>query len=325
MHRRPEQLLPPEGANKPALSSGYDMHVLPYPIGQGGPLPIWLRKDPKKPLLRKDPPAANPGMHWPSATLKIRSPRSAIFALARSGSRLLRRPPKEHLPFPPYQQKFRAGETDEGIEKLTKQVDRRPQEVIPLARLAYAYHQNGQTDLAHETFEALRSASSTMDLGSPMFQRLAPIAKELELPEDWRKPYQAAADIGFRPPLDSLGPFRWSPQAAPTWSLKDSRNLSAGSQDYSGKAHIVIFYLGHGCLHCASNCRRLLPVSRISKMWASTWWPSVPTTWLACKSRSKMRAVKILGFAWSPTANSMCSANFGPTTTLKSSPCTALS
>ena len=60
LHRRPEQLLPPEGANKPALSSGYDMHVLPYPIGQGGPLPIWLRKDPKKPLLRKDPPAGKP-------------------------------------------------------------------------------------------------------------------------------------------------------------------------------------------------------------------------------------------------------------------------
>lgn len=60
LHRRPEQLLPPRDANKPALSYGYDMHVLPYVIGQGAALPVWLRADPKKPLLRRGAPMGAP-------------------------------------------------------------------------------------------------------------------------------------------------------------------------------------------------------------------------------------------------------------------------
>lgn len=154
---------------------------------------------------------------------------------------------------------FMAGETDNGLEKLKKQVDRRPKEVLPLARLAYAYYQNGDTEASHETFKKLRDTSTCMDMDLPLFARLQPLARELSLDDDWRKKYQPPIDIGFRPTLSSLGPFRWAPQKSPEWSLQDSDNISTGSKDYSGQPHIVIFYLGHGCLHCAEQLQAFSP------------------------------------------------------------------
>ncbi|TIL66503.1 hypothetical protein [Mesorhizobium sp.] len=52
--RRPERLEPPpEGYTLPALSFGYSYWVLPYLIGHGGVLPLWLRADPDNPLVRR--------------------------------------------------------------------------------------------------------------------------------------------------------------------------------------------------------------------------------------------------------------------------------
>lgn len=154
---------------------------------------------------------------------------------------------------------FAAGEKDDAIAKLKKQVDRRKQEVVPLARLAYAYHQNDDQKLAAATFTKLRDASSQIDLTLPMFARLAPIAKQMDLPADWRKKYQPPIDVGFRPDLDTLGPAHWSPQLAPTWSLIDSNQEPVGSADFAGQPHVVIFYLGHGCLHCAEQLQAFAP------------------------------------------------------------------
>ena len=154
---------------------------------------------------------------------------------------------------------FRGGDTDQGLEKVKKQVDRRRNEVIPLARLAYMQYENGDIDLAKETFEKLRETSTSMDLEIPMFARLRPLAEEIELESDWRKPRELAADLGFRPVLDSLGPFRWSPPAAPKWTLADSENQNVGSSEFDGQPHLVIFYLGHGCLHCAEQLQKFAP------------------------------------------------------------------
>ncbi|MGR9265612.1 hypothetical protein [Rhizobium leguminosarum] len=54
--RRPEKLLPPSkkaGYLLPALSFGYSFWVLPYLIGHGGALPLWLRADLENPLVRR--------------------------------------------------------------------------------------------------------------------------------------------------------------------------------------------------------------------------------------------------------------------------------
>ena len=154
---------------------------------------------------------------------------------------------------------FLAGNTEAGLKTMASQVKRRPQETIPLARLAYHQYQNGDMDLATESFEKLRDTSSSIDLSIEMFARLEPLAVELEYGKNWLKQSSPAIDLGFRPPLDSLGPFRWSPSAAPEWSLKDSDNQTASSEDYAGKPYVLIFYLGHGCLHCAEQLNAFAP------------------------------------------------------------------
>jgi peroxiredoxin len=154
---------------------------------------------------------------------------------------------------------FAGGDSKGGLEKATKQVERRPKEVIPLARLAYLQYQNGDNDLAMETFEKLRDASTSMQSELELFQRLKPIADELQIAGDWRKTRKRPADLGFQPPLDSLGPFRWTPSAAPKWILKDALDSPASSKEYLGEPVVVIFYLGHGCLHCAEQLHAFAP------------------------------------------------------------------
>ena len=154
---------------------------------------------------------------------------------------------------------FLSGESEKGLEKIAEQVKRRPSEVIPLARLVYLQFQNGDNELAKESFEKLRNTSGSMDLDLPLFNRLAPVSMELGIGKRWKKEIGPAVDIGFRPPLESLGPFRWSPSPAPEWNLTDSENKTVGSDDFVGQPYIAIFYLGHGCLHCAEQLQAFGP------------------------------------------------------------------
>lgn len=57
--RRPEYLTAPQPKSRyplPALSFGYTYHAVPYLIGHGGVLPVWLRKAAGAPLTRKGLP-----------------------------------------------------------------------------------------------------------------------------------------------------------------------------------------------------------------------------------------------------------------------------
>ena len=169
---------------------------------------------------------------------------------------------------------FLAGDVTESKKTAQKQIKRRPKEVIPLARFAYLeylnYLQNGKLETEEDPEVAsledvrtamgnLREASSSFDLDVPLFARLKPAAELLGYDDDWRLPRTVANDLGFRPALDSLGPFRWSPSPAPQWSLVDVNDSQIGSQDFLGKPHIIIFYLGHGCLHCAEQLEAFGP------------------------------------------------------------------
>jgi peroxiredoxin len=91
--------------------------------------------------------------------------------------------------------------------------------------------------------------------------RLKSLADAIELPEDWREPVHPASDVGERPPLDSLGPFRWHPSPAPDWVLRDSDNRKVALRDFRGRPVLVIFYLGHGCIHCIEQLNLFAPVA----------------------------------------------------------------
>jgi len=66
-------------------------------------------------------------------------------------------------------------------------------------------------------------------------------------------------DMGQRPDLDQLGPFRWTPSAAPNWRLRDKDGKPRALADYEGQPLLVIFYLGKGCSHCMEQLNEFAP------------------------------------------------------------------
>ncbi|MCH2183327.1 MAG: peroxiredoxin family protein [Mariniblastus sp.] len=160
--------------------------------------------------------------------------------------------------------KFLSGDRKGGLKKLREEIKRRKNETIPQSRLVYVLSQLPKKDrerknLARE-FERLRGMSSSIDLEIELFQRLNPVAQSIGLePDQWLKAPRLATDIGFRPQLDTLGPFRWEPPQAAYWELPDSNNVQVSSAEFKGKPHILIFYLGHGCLHCAEQLQAFAP------------------------------------------------------------------
>lgn len=128
-------------------------------------------------------------------------------------------------------------------------------QALPLAARIEILHQLGQQDEAIKAFEQLRKNSSQLDLNVAPFKRLIPIAKTkaYNLPENWKIAYHAPADFGTRPALDSLGPIHWTPPFAPLFTLPNQENQAISLNNYQGKPLLLIFYLGHGCLHCVDQ------------------------------------------------------------------------
>ena len=152
-----------------------------------------------------------------------------------------------------------AGNEKEGLKTLNKQVDRRPSEVIPLARLAFAQESLGKTDDAIKTLQKLRDCSTSIDIDVPMFARLEGLAQKAGLDRNWLKHSVLETDTELRPELSSLGPMRWTPPSAPSWTLVDGDNTPIESTSLAGRPQLLIFYLGHGCLHCAEQLKAFGP------------------------------------------------------------------
>jgi len=135
-------------------------------------------------------------------------------------------------------------------EELASQSARAEGQVQPLANYIDILWRSGKEKEAVEQFKKLRKISAHIDIERAVFQRLVPVAKKLDLPKDWRVKFQPADDVGDRPSLDTLGPFRWSPSPATHWALTDGQGKKHTLGDYAGRPVIVIFYLGKGCAHC---------------------------------------------------------------------------
>jgi len=153
---------------------------------------------------------------------------------------------------------LQVGNNKEAV-KLASQSARAEGQVQPLANYADILWRSGGKKEAIEQFEKLRGISAHLDIERTVFQRLAPIAEKLGLPEDWRVEFKPANDVGERPSLDTLGPFRWSPMHAPQWELTDGQGKKHTLTDYAGRPVIVIFYLGKGCAHCIEQLGTFAP------------------------------------------------------------------
>ena len=155
--------------------------------------------------------------------------------------------------------RHRAGETKEALEDARKYVGSRTNEIQPLANLAWLLWECGEQEEAVLTLCELFSTSSSIDTKNAFFNRLDPICEHAQIYDDWPRNDSTASDLGERPELVSLGPFRWQPVTAPDWKLLDSADEPLSLSHYAGKPVIVIFYLGHGCLHCAEQLQAFAP------------------------------------------------------------------
>ena len=155
---------------------------------------------------------------------------------------------------------LRLGEKSQAEEFARRAADRNREEVYSLATYVAVLNAVGKKQEAEKRFERLRSLAGHADLDQPVFDRLKPLVKELKLSDDWRKP-ETPNDVGDRPDLDSLGPFRWSPSPAPGWSLPEPDGHVLSLDQYRGKPVLVLFYLGSGCLHCVEQLKKFSPMA----------------------------------------------------------------
>ncbi len=137
------------------------------------------------------------------------------------------------------------GEFDKAIELAEAEVKDKPNQVLPLVALVRALHGAGKKEEARARFAELRTIAGRAELSGGLLAPLAPIAKELGLPVDWRTPPTVPADVkSFRPTQESLGPLLWSPRDAPALpGLKP------------GRPTLVVFSLGVGCERCMSQLK----------------------------------------------------------------------
>lgn len=185
-----------------------------------------------------------------------------------------------------------AGRWRESWEKVSSEVTKRPNDVVPLAVKVFVAHQwlnrepmeqpesttgattgatgEAETPVAdeglavtleslREDFESLRRLAGHGDLDAPLLARLANVATQLELAGDWRLPNPQAADVGERPELETLGPAHWTPVSAPPMRVVDADGEEILPLESTGNAKLVMFYLGFGCLHCMEQLQKFSP------------------------------------------------------------------
>ncbi len=161
-------------------------------------------------------------------------------------------------PWPKALAHIQVGEHDQAIKLLEDALGKNPR-VPSLARLVHALHAAGKADKAKERFEELRKLAGRADLDAPLLQRMTPIATACGAPADWRLPQPIGEDVGNRPALDSLGPFRWQPQAAPSFDVAMTDGTRCSLASRKGKNTLLVFYLGFGCVHCVEQLQTLSP------------------------------------------------------------------
>jgi peroxiredoxin len=163
---------------------------------------------------------------------------------------------------------LRAGNADKAVEVAKSALKARAGQVEPLGTLVEILARAGKRQEALDQFKKLREISGSIDSQDmsavPLFRRLSVVASDLGLPVDWRLPAPALKDIGPRPPLDSLGPFRWHPVKAANWVLTDSAGKRFSLADYTrrGRPVVMALYLGSGCPACVEQLNTLAPAAK---------------------------------------------------------------
>jgi len=156
----------------------------------------------------------------------------------------------------------RAGNGKEALKLVEEAVKSEKNEVLALATQVRLLHENGEKEKAKAAFTSLRPVAGHADADLAIFTPLAAIAKEFGFPEKWQTPAKPATDLGPRPDLDTLGPFRWSPPAAPDFTLSDADGKETTLSTLRARPVVAIFFLGKGCLHCMEQLNAFAPLQK---------------------------------------------------------------
>jgi peroxiredoxin len=148
---------------------------------------------------------------------------------------------------------LKAGDFEEAEWSARNFIQERGNQVRPQANLVEVLYKAGKRDLALAEFTHLRELAAMADLESPPLARLAPIARDLGFPPDWRLPQKVHQTLSSRRPLESLGPLLWRPVAAPDWKLNDGEGHAHALSQFRCKPVILLFFLGAGCAHCRTQ------------------------------------------------------------------------
>lgn len=160
---------------------------------------------------------------------------------------------------------WKSGEQEKAEKALRKLIEAHKNEVPPQAILVDLLWHSGKKEAAKKEFRKLKTIATTIDpftvyhLKSFLYERLALIKKELGLVDDGDIK-KIATNVGKRPDLKKLGPYYWKPSPAPSWKLKDATGKVRSSEEFRGKPHVLIFYLGFSCLHCAEQLQAFAPM-----------------------------------------------------------------
>ncbi len=154
-----------------------------------------------------------------------------------------------------------AGKKNKAEQLAREAVGSGKNQFLPLANQVEILWRLDKPAEAGKAFDQLRTVAATADLDLPICQRLQPILGERKLSDDWRLKPSTRDDLGPRPSLDSLGPWRWEPFAASAWKLPDSTGRQVSLADYRDKPVILLFYLGFGCVHCVEQLQAFSPLT----------------------------------------------------------------
>lgn len=141
-----------------------------------------------------------------------------------------------------------------------KEVSDHPSEFLPLVRGALLQClAPDRSEQLNAMLETLKPLAATAEPETKPLQRLKKLLDEKNIAVDWNTSQKAASDIGERPALDTLGPYRWSPSPAPMWHAITPSGEEFSSKKMVGKPYVVILYLGSGCLHCVEQLGVMSP------------------------------------------------------------------
>ena len=155
--------------------------------------------------------------------------------------------------------RFRLGDREKALTLAREAVEGGTNQVHPLLVRTELLWEAGRTHEALEVFGVLRERAAWLEPGLAAVDRIAPVIAAAGSKGEWRPRPSYPEDSGRRPPIESLGPFHWEPRPAPDLEVTGLGGRVHRLTGYRGRPVLVVFYLGHRCVHCMEQLQQLSP------------------------------------------------------------------